>query len=65
VLATSFFGRYESTWTQQGREVRLVRRIQGQRGVFPPQRMSEVIVWLKTVGADDFEFLSLKPSSVH
>jgi len=65
VLATSFFGRYESTWTQEGREVKLVRRLQGQRGVFPPQRISEMIVWLKAVGADDFEFLSLKPSSVH
>jgi len=65
VLAASFFGRYESTWTQEGREVRLVRRIQGRRGVFPPQRISEMIVWLKTVGADDYEFLSLKPSSVH
>lgn len=64
VLATSFFGRYESTWTQTGREIHLVRRIKGERGVFPPQRISEVIVWLKTVGADDFEFISLKPSTV-
>ncbi len=62
VVATSFFGRYESTWTQEGNEVHLVRRIQGQRGVFPPQRISEVIVWLETVGADDYEFLSLKPA---
>lgn len=62
VSATSFFGRYESTWTQQGREVRMVRRIQGQRGIFPPQRIAEVIVWLKTVGADDHEFLSLRPA---
>lgn len=64
VASTSFFGRYESTWTQEGREVRLVRRIQGQRGTFPPHRISEVIVWLKTVGADDFEFLSLRPAPV-
>ena len=62
ISATSFFGRYESTWTQDGRDVHLVRRIQGQRGVFPPQRISEVIVWLKTVGADDYEFLSLLPA---
>lgn len=64
VTATSFFGRYESTWSQEGRVVRLVRRIQGQRGIFPPQRISEVIVWLKTVGADDYEFLSLRPAPV-
>ncbi|MBL0169604.1 MAG: DUF3857 domain-containing transglutaminase family protein [Gemmatimonadaceae bacterium] len=64
IVSTSFFGRYESTWTQEGREVHLIRRIQGQRGVFPPQRISEVIVWLKTVGADDYEFLSLRPAPV-
>lgn len=64
ITSTSFFGRYESTWTQEGREVRLIRRIQGQVGIFPPQRISEVIVWLKTIGADDYEFLSLRPAPV-
>jgi hypothetical protein len=64
IASTSFFGRYESTWSQVGREVRLIRRIQGQRGLFLPQRISEVIVWLKTVGADDYEFLSLRPARV-
>lgn len=64
IVATSFFGKFESKWTQEGRDVHLVRRIQGQRGYFPPQRISEVIVWLKTVGADDYEFLSLKPATV-
>ena len=64
VTATSFFGRYESVWTQTGRDVRLVRRITGDRGIFPPQRISEIIVWLKTVGADDYEFLSLRPAPV-
>lgn len=62
VMASSFFGTYESTWTQDGREVRMVRRIRGERGVYPPQRISEVIVWLKTVSADDYEFLSLRPA---
>jgi len=62
VTATSFFGRYESVWTQTGRDIRMVRRITGQRGIFPPQRISEIIVWLKTVGADDYEFLSLRPA---
>ncbi len=64
VTATSFFGRYESVWTQTGRDVRMVRRITGERGIFPPQRISEIIVWLKTVGADDYEFLSLRPAPV-
>jgi hypothetical protein len=63
VLATSFFGSYESTWTQQGDEVRLVRRIQGLRGIHPPQRISEVVSWFAVVGADNNEFLTLVPAT--
>jgi hypothetical protein len=61
VLATSFFGSYESKWTQEGDEVRLVRRIQGLRGIHPSQRITEVISWFSTVGADNNEFLTLVP----
>ncbi len=60
VTATSFFARYSSEWTQRGREVRLVRSVQGERGIFPPARIAEVLVWLRTVGADDQEYLSLR-----
>ena len=64
VVASSVFGRYESKWTQVGREVHMIRHIQGQRGIFAPQRIAELIVWLKTVGADDNEFLSLRTAQV-
>lgn len=56
---TSFFGSYESRWTQDGRELRLVRRLQGRRGVVGAERMAEILVWLRTVGADDQEFLTV------
>ncbi|WP_411280079.1 DUF3857 domain-containing transglutaminase family protein [Gemmatimonas sp.] len=60
VAATSFFGSYSSSWTQNGRELRVVRRLQGQRGIFGPERIAEVLVWLRTVGADDQDFLTVK-----
>lgn len=63
VSATSFFGSYSSTWTQNGRELRQVRRLQGQRGIFGPERIAEVLVWLRTVGADDQDFLTVKPAA--
>jgi hypothetical protein len=63
VSATSFFGSYSSTWSQNGRELRQVRRLQGQRGIFGPERIAEVLVWLRTVGADDQDFLPVKPTS--
>jgi transglutaminase-like putative cysteine protease len=57
----SFFGHYASQWTLRGREVVLVRTVSGVRGVVGPERMIEVLVWLRTVGADDQEFLTMKP----
>jgi hypothetical protein len=57
----SFFGHYESQWTVRGRELVLVRRLSGIRGVVGPERMIEVLVWLRTVGADDQEFLTITP----
>ena len=63
VTTTTFFGRYESTWTQVGSDVHLVRRITGARGYFPSARIVEVITWLKAVGMDDYEFLSLRQTS--
>ncbi len=63
VIATTFFGKYESTWTQIGNDVHLVRRITGARGYFPAARIVEVITWLKAVGMDDYEFLSLRQTT--
>lgn len=63
VSASSFFGSYRSTWTQTGRELRVVRRLQGQRGIVGPERLVEVLVWLRAVGADDQDFLTVKPAT--
>ncbi len=62
VNASSFFGSYQSTWTQEGNTVRLVRTIKGMRGVFPAQRIVEVATWMKNVGNDNNEFLTLTPA---
>lgn len=60
VTTTSFFGHYRSRWTLEGRELRLIRELEGGRGVFAPERLAEVRSWLRTVGGDDQEFLTLK-----
>jgi hypothetical protein len=61
VVATSFFGSYDARWSQDGRVLRFVRRVQSTPGVSPPQRIAEVIVWLKTLAADPTEFVTLRP----
>jgi transglutaminase-like putative cysteine protease len=60
VRAVSFFGSYESAWSQSGRILTLRRRIVGTSGTFPPERMPEVLVWLRAVGADDVEFVTMR-----
>lgn len=60
VRAVSFFGSYESAWSQSGRILTLRRRIEGTPGTFPPERMPEVLVWLRAVGADDVEFVTIR-----
>lgn len=60
VETSSFFGRYRSQWYLEGRELRVVRELEGGRGVFGPERLPEVLVWLRLVGADDQEFITLR-----
>lgn len=56
---TSFFGSYSSKWSLEGRELTLVRELRGAHGVFAPERLAEVRVWLQSVLQDDVEFLEV------
>jgi hypothetical protein len=55
--ATSAFGSYAATYTQEGQTVRIERRLAGARGIEPPERVRELIAWLKQIAADDAEYL--------
>lgn len=63
ITASSFFGKYESTYKQEGRDLIMHRTLQGvSDGTYPPQRIAEVIAWMRAVSADDIEFITLTPS---
>jgi len=53
VTATSVYGRYRSTYTQEGRELRVERRVEGARGVEPPDRVADLITFMRAIAADD------------
>jgi transglutaminase-like putative cysteine protease len=55
--ATSAFGSYAATYTQDGQTVRIERRLAGARGIEPPGRVGDLIAWLKRIAADDTEYL--------
>ena len=61
VIATSFVGRYDVTYVQDGRVLRVTRHVVGARGVYGPQRIAEIVAWLRAASVDDNEFIQLKP----
>ena len=64
IRATSFFGRYESSYRMDGRDLIMRRVLTGQgNGVHPPERIAEVIAWMRAVAVDDHEFITLTPAA--
>ncbi|HEY5086030.1 MAG TPA: transglutaminase-like domain-containing protein, partial [Gemmatimonadaceae bacterium] len=59
VTATSVFGDYTTTYTQEGRDLVFNRRIVGGTGVFMPDRVNELVAWLRAIGHDDVKFIVL------
>ena len=57
---SSAFGSYRAQYTQEGRVVRVVRHLIGSRGIAAPERMPEVIDWIRSVSRDDIRFLVLE-----
>lgn len=57
VTAESRFGTYRSSYRQDGTTVRLERELTGARGLEPPERVGELIAWLKAIAGDDAQYL--------
>ena len=57
VRAEGPFGRYESSYRQDGRELRVVRTIAGVRGTRPPEAFAALVGWLRAMTADDARFI--------
>ena len=62
VHATSVFGEFHSEYTQQGRDLMVHRSISGGRGVFAPDRISELVTWIRAMGKEDTRFIVLAPA---
>lgn len=57
VSATGPFGTFTSEYAQEGRVLRITRRTTGTRGILPPERVSDLLAYLRTVGSDDARFI--------
>jgi transglutaminase-like putative cysteine protease len=55
--AASEFGTYVAHYSQQGRDFVISRRISGATGVYPPEKIGDLIAWLRAAGADRTPFV--------
>jgi len=60
VAETSAFGSYSAEYVQEGRELRINRRMTGRKGIEPPDRVDALIAWLRAISKDDVKYIVLE-----
>lgn len=63
VRAESAFGSYASIYEQNGRELVIVREVRGASGVHPPERIGELVDWLRAMSEDAARIFTLRPAA--
>ena len=61
VTEASQFGSYSAEYAQDGRELRVTRRMSGAKGTAPPESVDALIAWLRAISKDDVKFIVLQP----
>ena len=62
VRAASVFGEYRTEYTFEGGVLGISRTLRGARGIYPPDRIGELIAWFREMGDDDAPFILIEPS---
>jgi len=60
VSSASDFGSYTATYAQDGRVLRVVRRIEGRKGTEPPSKIGALIDWLAALAKDDVKYIVIE-----
>ena len=60
VTARSAFGTYSAEYGQEGRVLRVARKLIGRKGIEPPGRIGDLIQWLKEMAKDDVRYIVLE-----
>ena len=60
IHVTGKWGTYTARYAQEGNSLRLSRRLEGARGVYPPEDLSDLTTWLREIARDDVTYLVLE-----
>ena len=60
VQASSAFGTYSAEYVQEGRTLRIVHRVTGADGIYPPERVTELTAWFKKMATDNAKVMVLE-----
>jgi hypothetical protein len=64
VSVTGKWGTYAATYRQEGSRLHFTRRLEGARGVHPPDALPELVAWFRAIAADDVPYIVLEPAPV-
>jgi transglutaminase-like putative cysteine protease len=54
------WGSYSARYDQTGSTLHILRRLEGARGVYPPEDLKDLTAWLRAVSQDDVAYLVLE-----
>ncbi|HEY3011542.1 MAG TPA: DUF3857 and transglutaminase domain-containing protein [Gemmatimonadales bacterium] len=57
------WGSYTARYAQEGTTLHVLRRLEGARGVYPPEALADLAAWLRAIGEDDVPYLVIEPGS--
>lgn len=60
IHVTGKWGTYTARYIQEGNSLRLSRRLEGARGVYPPEDLPSLTSWLRELARDDVTYLVLE-----
>jgi transglutaminase-like putative cysteine protease len=65
VTVTGKWGSYTARYAQEGATLSVGRRLEGARGIHPPEALPDLAAWLRAIGKDDVPYLVIEPEPGH
>jgi transglutaminase-like putative cysteine protease len=54
------WGNYTARYSQEGDTVTVIRRLEGARGIYPPDSLGDLAQWLRNIAQDDVPYLAIE-----